>query len=166
MKDYVVDQMREEDWAQVRGIYLEGIATSQATFEAEVPIWEKWNAEHLPYGRLVARSGENIKGWCALSPVSGRCIYAGVAETSVYVGHNCPRGRSRQFLLEALLPIAESNGLWTLQAGVFPENVGSIRLHKKFGFREVGRRERIGRLKGVWRDTILLERRSKVVGID
>ncbi len=166
MRDYVVDQMGGKDWPQVRGIYLEGMATGQATFEAEAPIWEKWNSEHLPYGRLVARSGENIKGWCALSPVSGRCVYAGVAETSVYVGHHCRGEGVGSSLLEALLPIAESNGLWTLQAGVFPENVGSIRLHKKFGFREVGRRERIGRMKGVWRDTLLLERRSKVAGTD
>ena len=150
----------------MRGIYLEGIATGQATFETQVPNWEEWDAAHLPYGRLVARSGENIKGWSALSPVSGRCVYAGVAETSIYVGQDCREEGVGSSLLEALLPIAEGNGLWTLQAGIFPENVASIRLHKRFGFREVGRRERIGRMNGVWRDTLLLERRSKVVGSD
>jgi len=114
----------------------------------------------------VARAGETIKGWAALSPVSGRCVYAGVAETSVYVGKNFWGEGIGSSLLQALIPVAESNGVWTLQAGVFPENVGSVQLHKRFGFREVGRRERIGRMNGVWRDTLLFERRSTVVGAD
>ena len=166
MRNYLVDQMLERDWEQVRAIYLEGIATGQATFETAAPNWETWDASHLRYGRLVARAGERIKGWAALSAVSGRCVYAGVAETSIYVGEDSRGQGIGSALLAALLPISEANGVWTLQAGIFPENVGSVRLHKGFGFREVGVRERIGRMNGIWRDTLLLERRSLTVGID
>jgi phosphinothricin acetyltransferase len=152
------------DWGQVRAIYLEGIATGHATFEIDAPTWEKWDAGHLREARLVAREEETILGWAALSRVSDRCVYGGVAEVSVYVG---ARGRGRgvgRALLEALVEASEQNGIWTLQAGVFPENVASIKLHLSCGFREVGRRERIGQLNGVWRDTLLLERRSRSVG--
>ncbi len=164
MTDYVIDKMSKDDWEHVSKIYVEGIATGEATFETDAPSWEIWNSAHLPYGRLVARVDDTIKGWAALSPVSSRCVYSGVAETSVYIAEDF-RGRGLgRALLEMLVSVSESNGVWTLQAGVFPENVGSLRLHKMFGFREVGRRERIGKMNGVWRDTILLERRSSVVG--
>ena len=156
--------MKAVDWGQVRAIYLEGIATGHATFEIDAPTWEKWDAGHLREARLVAREEETILGWAALSRVSDRCVYGGVAEVSVYVG---ARGRGRgvgRALLEALVEASEQNGIWTLQAGVFPENVASIKLHLSCGFREVGRRERIGQLNGVWRDTLLLERRSRSVG--
>ena len=166
MRDFVIDQMTESHWEQVRRIFIEGISTGHATFEAEAPSWERWNAGHLSTGRLVARAAETIKGWAALSPVSGRCVYAGVAETSVYVGQDYRGQGIGSALLEALLMASESNGVWTLQAGIFPENISSIRLHQRFGFREVGRRERIGKLHGKWRDTLLLERRSNVVGVD
>lgn len=166
MRDYRIEEMTEQDWTQVRTIYLEGIATGHATFETEAPSWNSWNSAHLPYGRLVARSGGIIKGWTALYPVSGRCVYAGVAETSVYVGQAFRGEGVGSALLEALVTVSETNGVWTLQAGMFPENNGSVQLHKKFGFREIGRRERIGRMNGVWRDTLLLERRSTVVGAD
>ena len=162
--NYVVEEMRPEDWGQVRAIYLEGIATGVATFETDAPAWEKWDAGHLRKARLVARDGAEVLGWAALSPVSDRCVYGGVAEVSVYVGE---RGRGRgigRALLDALVAASERNGIWTLQAGVFPENEASIRLHLSCGFREVGRRERIGRLHGAWRDTLLLERRSRSVG--
>jgi phosphinothricin acetyltransferase len=163
--NYVVDEMKADDWEQVRSIYLEGIATGVATFETEAPAREKWDAGHLRKMRLVAREAEGaVLGWAALSPVSDRCVYGGVAEVSVYVG---ARGRGRgvgRALLEALIEASERNGIWTLQAGVFPENAASIRLHLGCGFREVGRRERIGKLNGVWRDTLLLERRSRTVG--
>ena len=149
----------------MRAIYLEGIATGQATFETTAPTWEKWDAGHLRKMRLVARGeGGEILGWAALSRVSDRCVYGGVAEVSVYVGE---RGRGRgvgRALLEALIAASERNEIWTLQAGVFPENAASVRLHLSCGFREVGRRERIGKLNGVWRDTLLLERRSRNVG--
>lgn len=164
--DFVIDEMRAADWAQVRAIYLEGLATGQATFETEAPSWERWDAAHLARGRLVARAGAAIKGWAALSPVSSRCVYAGVAEVSVYVGEQYRGQRVGHALLAALICAAEESGIWTLQAGIFPENTGSIALHLRCGFREVGRRERIGKLNGVWRDTLLWERRSRTVGTD
>ena len=161
----VIDQMNNADWKQIRSIYLEGIATGHATFETEAPSREKWNDSHLQTARLVARDSENVLGWAALSPVSTRCVYGGVAEISVYVGET-GRGRGTgRALLQALIAESEKNGIWTLQAGIFPENSASVNLHLKCGFREVGRRERIGKLNGVWRDTLLLERRSKSVGI-
>lgn len=166
MTDYVIDTMKESDWEQVRSIYLEGISTGHATFETDAPLWEEWNAAHLPSCRYVARSAEIVKGWAALSPVSGRCVYAGVAEVSIYVGRNYRAQGLGRALLQALVAASESHGLWTLQAGIFPENEASIELHQRFGFREVGRRERIGKMNGRWRDTVLLERRSHVVGID
>jgi phosphinothricin acetyltransferase len=163
--NYMIDEMQAADWEQVRSIYLEGIATGVATFETHAPSWEKWDAGHLRKARLAARDGDGILGWAALSSVSDRCVYGGVAEVSVYVGE---RGRGRgvgRALLEALVEASEQNEIWTLQAGVFPENAASIRLHLRCGFREVGRRERIGKLNGVWRDTLLFERRSHRVGI-
>jgi phosphinothricin acetyltransferase len=160
-----IEALRPGDWERVRAIYREGIATGHATFETTAPSWEAWNAAHLPNGRLVARDGGAILGWAALSPVSERCVYAGVAEVSVYVAA-AARGRGAgRALLMALVAAAEREGLWTLQAGVFPENVASLALHRACGFREVGRRERLGRLNGVWRDVILLERRSPTVGV-
>jgi phosphinothricin acetyltransferase len=162
--NYIIVDMKAGDWEQVRAIYLEGIATGHATFETGAPEWEKWDAGHLPKMRLVARDGDEVLGWAALSPVSDRCVYGGVAEVSVYVG---ARGRGQgvgHALLEALVEASERSGIWTLQAGVFPENAASVKLHLSCGFREVGRRERIGKMNGVWRDTLLLERRSKSVG--
>jgi phosphinothricin acetyltransferase len=162
---YIIDDLKADDWGQVRSIYLEGIATGFATFETDAPAWEEWDAGHLEKIRLVARGADDmILGWAALSPVSDRCVYGGVAEVRVYVGE---QGRGRgvgRALLEALIEASEQNGIWTLQAGVFPENIASIKLHLSCGFREVGRRERIGKLNGVWRDTLLLERRSEKVG--
>lgn len=161
-----VEKMQDEEWEAVRAIYGEGIATGNATFETETPEWEDWDRSHLHDCRLIARERECIVGWAALSPVSGRCIYTGVAEVSVYVT-SLMRGRGiGKALLQALIVESERGGIWTLQAGMFPENVASITLHRACGFREVGLRERIGKLEGVWRDTILMERRSKIVGIN
>jgi len=157
--------MQPTDWEQVRAIYLEGIATGHATFETEAPSWEQWDAAHLSFARLVARNDHDVAGWAALSPVSQRCVYGGVAEVSVYVATSHRGSGMGRRLLAALISESERNGIWTLQAGMFPENAGSVALHRGCGFREVGRRERIGQLKGVWRDTILLERRSPVVGV-
>ncbi|HWT00396.1 MAG TPA: GNAT family N-acetyltransferase [Pyrinomonadaceae bacterium] len=152
------------DWDGVRGVYLEGIATGDATFETEAPSWERWDAGHLAHCRLVARSGAEVAGWAALSPVSARRVYAGVAETSVYVSANF-RGRGvGRALLGALIICSEQHGIWTLQAGIFPENLASLALHRQHGFREVGRRERLGKMNDRWRDVILLERRSESVG--
>jgi phosphinothricin acetyltransferase len=166
MIDSLIDTMKESDWEQVRSIYLEGIATGDATFETDAPAWEKWNAGHLPSCRLVARSGDTVRGWAALSPVSSRCVYGGVAEVSIYIGRDYRGMGLGRALLMALITESEKNGLWTLQAGIFPENRASIDLHESCGFREVGRRERIGKMDGRWRDTVLLERRSSIVGID
>jgi L-amino acid N-acyltransferase YncA len=166
MIDSLIDTMKESDWEQVRSIYLEGIATGDATFETDAPPWEKWNAGHLPSCRLVARSGDTVRGWAALSPVSSRCVYGGVAEVSIYIGRDYRGMGLGRALLMALITESEKNGLWTLQAGIFPENRASIDLHKSCGFREVGRRERIGKMDGRWRDTVLLERRSSIAGID
>jgi L-amino acid N-acyltransferase YncA len=162
--NFAIQAMTGDDGPAVLEIYRQGIATRNATFETETPVWEKWNAGHLPHSRLVARDGTGVLGWAALSPVSNRRVYAGVAEVSIYIADES-RGRGiGRALLEELIRQSEKNGMWTLQAGIFPENVASIRLHKALGFREVGRRERIGKLGDEWRDTVLLERRSKRVG--
>lgn len=158
--------MAAADWVAVRSVYLEGIATGHATFETEAPDWERWNASHLEHCRLVARAGERIAGWAALAPVSSRRVYAGVAEVSVYVAQSF-RGRGiGEALLNALVHCSEQNGIWTLQAGILPENISSLALHRRCGFREVGRRERIGKLNETWRDVVLLERRSELVGTE
>jgi L-amino acid N-acyltransferase YncA/precorrin-6B methylase 2 len=153
--------MRASDWPQVRDIYAAGIATGNATFETSAPSWEGWDRTHLPDHRLVATADDIVIGWAALSPVSDRCAYAGVAENSIYV-HPDQRGRHvGTTLLDALVAEAERAGYWTIQTGIFPENTASIAVHERAGFRVIGRRERIGQLDGVWRDTLLLERRSK-----
>ena len=162
--DFVIDQMIPGDWEQVRSIYLEGIATGHTTFETDAPSWDNWDAGHLQFARLVARKGDRVLGWAALSAVSKRDAYRGVAELSVSVGEES-RGRGiGRALLEALIEQSERNGIWTLQAAIFPENTASVKLHLRCGFREVGRRERIGKLNGMWRDTLLFERRSRTVG--
>jgi len=158
--------MRPADWPAVAEIYAEGIAMRQATFETEVPSYADWNAAHLASPRLVARDGDRIVGWAALTPVSRRPVYAGVTDLSVYVG-GAERGRGiGRLLLEELVRRSEQAGIWTLQAGVFPENEASLRLHAACGFRVVGVRERIGRHDGLWRDVVLLERRSMHGGCD
>ena len=159
-----IEQMRPIDWPEVKAIYVEGIATGHATFETEAPAWEAWDAAHLAFARLVARHVHAISGWAALSPVSRRQAYAGVAEVSVYVAANHRNAGVGRALLDALIAESENNGIWMLQAVVFPENAATIALHLRCGFREVGRRERIGKLNNEWRDTILLERRSALTG--
>jgi L-amino acid N-acyltransferase YncA len=152
--------MRPADWPQVAAIYAEGIATLNATFETEVPSWAEWEATHLPAHRLVAELDGDLVGWAALSPVSARACYAGVAEDSVYIAEKA-RGRGMGTnLLRTLIAGAEKAGFWTIQTSIFPENVASIELHRRCGFRVVGTRERIAKLDGAWRDTVLLERRS------
>jgi phosphinothricin acetyltransferase len=161
---YTINTLQPSHWEAMRSIYLEGIATGNATFETEAPDWETWDRNHLRFARLAARSGDDVVGWAALSPVSSRQVYAGVAEVSVYVAASARGMGVGRSLLVALIEEAERNGIWTLQAGVFPENTVSITLHKSCGFREVGRRERLGVLRGEWRDVILLERRSLTIG--
>jgi len=153
-------------WPEVKAIYEEGIATGHATFATEAPTWDEWDQGHMRHSRLVAcNQAGQVLGWAALSPVSGRCVYGGVMEVSVYVAAAARgQGVGRQ-LLTALLTESEANGIWMLQAGIFPENTASVRLHEALGFRVVGRRERIGKMAGLWRDTLLLERRSQLVGV-
>jgi len=153
------------DWEQVCAIYEEGIATGLGTFETNAPPWEDWDAARLPHSRLVARD-ERVLGWAALSPVSERTCYAGVAEVGVYVAAVARSRGIGRALLDALVQSSESHGIWTLQGATIAGNVASLALQATCGFRVVGRRERIGRLSGLWRDTILTERRSNRVGID
>ncbi|WP_412734095.1 N-acetyltransferase family protein [Halalkalibacterium halodurans] len=158
-------EMTDNDWPEVERIYREGIETGNATFETEAPSWEKWDAGHVKSCRFVAKSKEKVVGWVALSPVSSRCVYQGVAEVSVYVG-STGRGKGvGRKLLASVVEESEKQGYWTLQASVFPENVASLKLHRQLGFREVGKRERLAKREGVWRDVILLERRSEKVGL-
>jgi L-amino acid N-acyltransferase YncA len=156
----VVRPMRDEDWPGVRAIYVEGIATGNATFETEAPSFERWSATHLPEHRLVAVRGEDLVGWAALAPLSDRCVYAGVAENSVYVAERGRGQRVGRRLLEALIAHADAAGIWTIQSGIFPENVASVQLHVRCGFRVVGTRERLGQLHGRWRDVLMVERRK------
>jgi len=159
----VVRDLRPGDWAEVARIYAEGIATGNATFETEVPSWAAWDAAHLAGHRFLAERDGRAVGWIALSPASRRPCYAGVAEISVYVAEVARGNGVGTELLAAVVAGAERDGLWTLQTSVFPENEPSLALLRRFGFRTVGTRERIGRLHGVWRDTVLVERRSEVV---
>jgi L-amino acid N-acyltransferase YncA len=157
--------MEASDSEMVQTIYGEGIATGDATFETVAPGWDEWDRNHLRTCRLVARSGSEVVAWGALSPVSGRCVYGGVAEVSVYVAASHRGQGIGKALLQALVEESERGGIWTLQSGIFPENEASIALHQRCGFRIVGRRERLGQLHGVWRDVILMERRSRVAGV-
>lgn len=162
MTEVYVRPLQATDWLRVREIYVQGIATGHATFETTAPDWEQWNADHVPSCRLaaVARADQRLLGWAALSPVSERCVYGGVGEVSVYVADEARGQGVGTVLLQALVSASEEAGFWTLQAGIFPENVGSVRIHERCGFRVVGTRERVGKLAGVWRDVLLMERRS------
>ena len=159
-----VDAMSSADWPDVSAIYLEGIATGNATFETLAPTWDEFDRTHLPFARLVARQGKTIAGWVTLSRVSNRSAYAGVAEMSVYVASWARSKGVGSALMAAAIAESERNGIWTLQGAIFTENVASLKLCEAAGFRQVGRRERIGQCQGKWRDTIIVERRSKVVG--
>lgn len=163
--DIIIEAMQPEDWPVVREIYAEGIATKNATFETQVPDWEKWDTGHVQTPRLVARINGQVIGWAALSPVSSRAVYAGVAEESIYIA-SAARGQGvGKRLLAALVEQSEQAGFWTLQTGIFPENQASIHLHELCGFRVLGVREKIGQMDGVWRDVVFMERRSKVAGV-
>ncbi|HKO99702.1 MAG TPA: GNAT family N-acetyltransferase [Pyrinomonadaceae bacterium] len=158
--------LSDADWERVRDIYIQGLATGLATFETTAPSWEQWDAGHLKSCRLAAASEQFVAGWCALSPISKRQAYSGVAEVSVYVAEEYRGLGLGRALLDALVAESESNGIWTLQASIFPENAASIAIHQRCGFRKIGLRERVAELNGIWRDTVLLERRSQKVGVD
>jgi L-amino acid N-acyltransferase YncA len=155
--------MRPDDWPALRAIFEAGIATGNATFETTAPDWPAWDAAHLPGHRLVARVDGQVVGWSALATVSDRCAYAGVAEDSIYIAPEAQGQGIGRALLTAIVASAEQAGIWTVQTGIFPENQPSIRLHETCGFRLVGVRERLGRLRDRWRDVLLMERRSPVI---
>lgn len=162
----IVTEMLPMNWEDVADIYLQGIATKNSTFQTEAPLWEEWNKNHSADLRFVTLINGVVTGWAALSPVSSRCVYAGVMEVSVYV-HKDYRGKGiGNALLQRLITESEARNIWTLQSGIFPENLASIALHHKFGFRKIGYREKVGKMDGVWRDTVLMERRSKITGQD
>lgn len=154
-----------EDYPQVAAIYLQGIATGNATFQTTAPDWAEWDKSHLADCRIAAFDGSVMAGWAALTPVSSRCVYAGVAEVSVYVAATFRGKGVGKLLLAELAAASEAIGLWTLQSGIFPENTGSIKIHEQCGFRLIGYREKIGKKDGVWRDNIIMERRSKTTGV-
>ncbi|AWX44892.1 Phosphinothricin acetyltransferase [Flagellimonas maritima] len=156
--------MKASDWKQVSQIYEQGIATGLATFEQQIPSYESWDNAHVKECRIIAISSAKILGWAALSPVSSRCVYGGVGEVSVYVASNSKGKGVGRLLLEQLISESETAGFWTLQSGIFPDNESSIALHKKTGFRYIGKRERIGKINGEWKDNLLFEKRSEVVG--
>jgi len=158
--------MISKHWEKVKQIYESGITTGVATFETAAPSWEKWNSGHLPFGRLVAIRNNEVVGWAALSPVSSRCVYGGVAEVSVYIADSYKGQGIGKLLLRNLIDESESNNIWTLQAGIFTDNIASVKLHVGVGFRVIGYREKIGKLNDNWKDNYILEKRSKKVGID
>ena len=155
--------IQKEHYDAIASIYAEGIATGIATFETTVPSWEQWNTSHLQIGRIAAILNNNIVGWAALSPVSSRCVYEGVAEVSVYVSEMAHGKGVASLLILKLIEISETHNIWTLQSGIFPSNEASIGLHRKLGFREIGYREKIAKLHGIWYDNVLFEKRSKTI---
>ncbi|MFN8379203.1 MAG: N-acetyltransferase family protein [Anaerolineae bacterium] len=156
--------MTAADWPAVCAIFEQGMETGNATLETRAPDWETWNPSHMREGRLAGRIDDRIVGWAALTPVSSRCVYAGVAEVSIYIAESARGQGAGKALLNSLVAESERMGIWTLQAGILRENEASIALHTACGFRVVGIRERIGQRDGIWRDVILMERRSAVVG--
>ncbi|MDF0707792.1 GNAT family N-acetyltransferase [Flagellimonas okinawensis] len=161
-----IRNMTSSDWDAVSNIYMEGIATGFATFETKVPSYEHWDKAHIDDCRLIAEDNGTIMGWAALSPVSSRCVYGGVGEVSVYISRNSRGKGVGQALMQHLIQESEKAGFWTIQSGIFPENRASIKLHEKVGFRYIGKRERVGKINGVWKDNLLFEKRSDKVGVD
>jgi len=166
MSKVIIEEMRDESWEAVQLIYNAGIATKNATFQTETPEWEAWDQSHRKDCRFIARIDNKVAGWAALSNVSNRCVYAGVAEVSIYIDSDFRGMGVGDHLMKQLISESERHGLWTLQAGIFPENKASIALHLKNGFRILGTREKIGKMDNIWRDTVMLERRSRIVGIE
>lgn len=164
--EYSIEPMKSSDWEQVKSIYLKGIKTGIATFQTEAPAFENWDEGHLDSCRLVARSKNELFGWAALSPTSSRECYKGVVEVSIYIGEKYKGQGIGTALLKEIIKLSEENGIWTLYCSIIKENTASIAICKKCGFREIGIREKIAKMSnGIWHDTVLMERRSKVVGI-
>ena len=166
--DFALLPMQSVDYPSVSMIFTQGIETGNATYDTSAAVWEDWDAKHLMHSRWVVKSANegSVLGWAALSPVSSRVVFSGVAELSIYVDTDYLGKGMGNALMEAVVASSEENGIWMLQSGIFPENQASIGMHEKFGFRLVGRRERIGKMaNGIWRDIVLLERRSLIVGL-
>jgi L-amino acid N-acyltransferase YncA len=162
-----ISPMNEQDWPEVSKIYKQGIDTGKATFQTCIPEYSDWDASHIKECRFVALNHNAIVGWVALSKVSNRCVYGGVAEVSIYIAETSRGKGIGKALLNYLVTESEKAGLWMLQSGIMEDNPASIRLHEKCGFRKVGLRDRIGKdCNGKWRSTVLMERRSKTVGVD
>ena len=164
MTQIQIRPLSADDYPQVKAIYMDGIATGHATFETQAPAWEGWDEKFVKVCRLVAEADGVVLGWAGLSPVSDRCVYGGVAEVAVYVAEDARGKGIGTLLLDSLVKASEEAGYWTLQAGIFPENVGSVKVHEKCGFRVIGTRERLGKMGDRWRDVLILERRSPIVG--
>ena len=162
----LIEEMKDTDWEYVKSIFQEGIDTGNATFQTETPTWEEWDKGHTEACRFVARLADEIIGWVALSPISSREAFRGVAEVSIYLSKNAAGKGIGSKLLSHLIQESEKSGFWTIQSMIFPENIGSIKLHHKHGFQETGTHQRMGKLNGVWRDVVRLEYRSEAVGID
>jgi phosphinothricin acetyltransferase len=161
-----IREFKEPDFNSVKEIYQQGIDTGNATFQETAKSWLEWNNSMLPACRIVAVENNDIVGWAALSPVSSRSVYSGVAEVSVYVANESFGKGIGKTLLTHLIGESEANNIWMLQAGIFPENKASIALHEKCGFRVLGIRDKLGKMKGVWRDVVLMERRSSIIGVN
>jgi len=159
-KSFIIEPLTKDHWPLVEKIYIEGIETKMATFQTRSPGWEDWNDSHHSFCRYVISDSDGVKGWAALLPVSKRKVYRGVAEVSIYITNKSRAKGLGKKLLQYLIQKSENNNIWTLQASLFPENKASFKLLKSLGFREVGYREKIGQLEGIWRNTILMERRS------
>ena len=162
----VIRSMAPSDWEHVSRIYLEGISTGFATFETQAPKYQDWDRAHTKECRLIAENEGEILGWAALSPVSSRCVYGGVGEVSVYISDKSRGKGVGKLLMQHLIEESEKAGYWTIQSGIFPENLASIKLHEKVGFPYIGKRERVGKIHGVWKDNLLFEKRSPKVGTD
>ena len=161
----IFENVQQKHYQQISQIYEEGIKTGNATFQSSASSWEEWDKSHFQHSRIVALLGSEIIGWAALSPVSSRCVYGGVAEVSIYVAAKARGNGVGEALLNELIIQSEQQGIWMLQSGIFPENLASIKIHEKCGFRIVGFREKIGKMNNIWRDNLLLEKRSQIVGI-
>ena len=164
--EITINELSKEDWKEAERIYREGIETGQATFETETPDYDEWDAKHIRTCRLAGRCNGRLMGFVVLSPTSSREVYRGVAEVSIYVSEEARNKGVGKALMKAIVETSEVHGFWTLQSSIFAENQVSIALHRAFGFRELGRREKIAKRNGTWRDTVIMERRSKIVGID
>jgi L-amino acid N-acyltransferase YncA len=160
-----INHIQDNNYPAIAEIYLQGIATGHATFQTESPAWDEWDKSHLSFCRLAVFENDKMLGWAALSPVSSRCVYGGVAEVSIYVTSSAIGKGIGKNLFAKLIKETEENELWTLQSGIFPENIGSIKLHEDMGFRKIGYRKKIGKMNDTWRDSVIMERRSKIVAV-